>query len=229
MNRFQPILILLYISSAICGDLPGNIEHDRLGIIVQETKLLIRNNSGEDIDSIDTSPFEIKDYCVDTDLSHVFLILGISDSLRGERLAIFSRLSASANRLWIDDNRGHNPWKIICCDVDGDNRYEVCVGVWKKARFHPVFDNRLFVYNWDGVEIFPKWLGSRLSSPFVDFDFYDIDDDGISELIALELQRDRLKRVMTYKWTGFGFEGFRVIANDLEEGIKSLDDIQWRR
>jgi hypothetical protein len=185
-------------------------------ILVVNTDIILTDDVGNKIDSLSVAPLVFIDYTIDCQDGFVFAILGEKGAPRGERLAIFTFRDGTINEHWIDIDRNHNPWKIMFEDVDGDAQPEVIVGTWKKTRFHPVFDNRLFVYSWENSEIFPKWLGSRLSSPFDDFDFRDVDGDGIMELIALELQRNGLKRVMSYKWTGFGFEGYEILEEDLQ-------------
>ena len=149
--------------------------------------------------------------------SYLFAILGLRGAPRGQRLAAYS-LSDPVRLAWLDRDRGYNPWKITSGDVDGDGGVEVCVIVWKKTRVHPVLDNRPFIFAWDGTQLYPKWLGSRLSSPFVDLALGDLDGDGADELIALEWRRDGRKRVMSYKWSGFGFEAFKILR----------DDVRWR-
>ena len=54
----------------------------------------------------------------------------------------------------------------------------------------------------------PKWRGSRLSIPFTDYVFYDIDNDKVNEIISIEILEDGTNILNTYKWKGFGFEGF---------------------
>ena len=66
---------------------------------------------------------------------------------------------------------------------------------------------RPFIYNWDKEGLSPKWLGSRLSRPFEDYIFSDIDGDGMEELISIELLSNGRKAINSYKWKGFGFEG----------------------
>ena len=101
---------------------------------------------------------------------------------------------------------GHlRPWKVRLVDVDGDGGEELVLGVYKRARFDPMMRNRLFVYTWPGLA--PRWLGSRLSLPFDDFVFVDCDQDGKDELIALERAADGRRRLMRYRWNGFGFSG----------------------
>lgn len=100
-----------------------------------------------------------------------------------------------------------NPWKVQTCDVDGDGRTEISIGVYKTARFHPVMAKRPFIYEWHGNAISPKWLGSRLSRPFDDYIFADINADGVDEIISIEHLRDGRKAVNSYSWKGFGFEG----------------------
>lgn len=99
------------------------------------------------------------------------------------------------------------PWTVQVADVDGDGRNEISVGVYKTARFHPVMAKRPFVYDWNKGALSPKWLGSRLSRPFDDYIFCDIDEDGMDELVSIELLSNGRKVINAYKWKGFGFEG----------------------
>lgn len=98
------------------------------------------------------------------------------------------------------------PWKVQTCDIDGDGKKEISIGVFKTARFHPVLAKRPFIYNWDEEGISPKWLGSRLSRPFEDYIFADLDLDGMDELIAIENLQKGTKLINSYKWKNFGFE-----------------------
>jgi hypothetical protein len=98
------------------------------------------------------------------------------------------------------------PWKVQAADVDGDGVCEISIGVYKTSRFHPVMAKRPFIYNWDGSDISPKWLGSRLSRPFSDYIFTDIDKDGADELIAAEYDRAGNMVITSYDWNGFGFD-----------------------
>lgn len=133
------------------------------------------------------------------------------------------------------------PWKVQTADVDGDGRLEISIGVYKTTRADAVMRKRPFVYSWDGKGLQPKWLGSRLSRPFEDYIFSDIDDDGLDELIAMEYLSDGQMILCAYKWKGFGFEGmgesqaYSVIKNltinatedgQLEADI--LEDSKWR-
>lgn len=99
-----------------------------------------------------------------------------------------------------------NPWKIQTCDVDGDGRKEIALGVYKKANFHPVMAKRPFLYHWENGDIVPVWRGSRLSRPFEDYIFYDLDSDGKDELLAIEISLEGKKLINAYRWKGFGFE-----------------------
>ena len=99
-----------------------------------------------------------------------------------------------------------NPWKIQTCDVDGDHRREIALGVYKEASFHPVMAKRPFLYHWDKGDIVPMWRGSRLSRPFEDYIFFDIDADEKDEIIAIERLPDGKALINAYKWAGFGFE-----------------------
>lgn len=100
------------------------------------------------------------------------------------------------------------PWKITSGDVDGDGIDEVSIGVYKEAIFHPVMAKRPFIYSFNGFKLVPKWRGSRLSRPFTEYTFFDIDEDGMDELIAIEELVDGKRIIHSYKWRYFGFEGY---------------------
>jgi hypothetical protein len=120
----------------------------------------------------------------------------------GERLVI--RYNA---RVFEYDMEDLKPWKVQAADVDGDGKKEISIAVFKTARYHPVEAKRPFIYNWSKDGMSPKWLGSRLSRPFEDYIFTDIDSDGMDELVSIELLSNGRKTVNSYKWKGFGFEG----------------------
>lgn len=102
-----------------------------------------------------------------------------------------------------------NPWKITMGDVDGDGIDDISIGVYKESPLHPVMAKRPFIYNYTDGDLKPLWRGSRLSKPFTDYDFMDMDGEGIDELISIETLSDDRKVINTYQWKGFGFEGYK--------------------
>ncbi|MDY0235025.1 MAG: VCBS repeat-containing protein [Gudongella sp.] len=101
-----------------------------------------------------------------------------------------------------------NVWKLEVGDIDGDGIDEVALGVYRESPLHPIVAKRPYIYTFNGEELIPKWRGSRLSRPFVDFVFYDIDNDGWDEIISIEILKDSAYIINSYKWKGFGFEGY---------------------
>lgn len=116
--------------------------------------------------------------------------------------------SIDGKEIYREDFSDLKPWKIALGDVDGDGINEISIGVYKEALFHPVMAKRPFVYNFIEDSLRPKWRGSRLSKPFTDYIFYDIDTDTVDELIAIEILDSGDNVINTYKWKGFGFESF---------------------
>ena len=91
--------------------------------------------------------------------------------------------------------------------MEGDGINEIVLGVHKETRFFPRSHNCLFVFGWDGKEAFPKWLGSRLSKPFIDFVFAELDGQPGEELVSLEVTGIGGRCIVVYSWCGFGFVG----------------------
>ncbi len=219
MKKVSFIILLLLVAFPVQISL-AELKENSLSI--EKEKIILMDSKKKNIaDIFRVTKFEeIKDYCSierNGQTNYLFLIIGKNSETRGNRVVLLSLMKGKLENIWEGLKEKYNPWKILTQDVDGDGKLEICIGVWKKARFHPVFDNRLFVFGFEDGQIFPKWLGSRLSSPMLDFGFADVDQDGLCELISLELQRNGRHRIISYKWTGFGFEGFKILAEDILE------------
>ena len=107
--------------------------------------------------------------------------------------------------LWRGVPKKWHPWKVSLLDVDGDGRLEIAVGVFKGTRFFPDPHPCLFIYGWDGKQLFPRWLGSSMGLPFEDFMAGDADGDGRDEVVLLEPLRDGKFGIAVGRWSGFGF------------------------
>jgi len=108
----------------------------------------------------------------------------------------------------LDSHEDYNPWKIEVFDVDNDNNPELILGVNKSTKYYKKEENRIFVFNRDKDYIFPKWLGSKVGNPIIDFKF----DDTSSNLVILEESKETSKKmVVSYKWNGFGFDNEQIL------------------
>lgn len=122
----------------------------------------------------------------------------------GKVIVIYSN---DDKEIYREDFTELKPWKVAIGDVDGDRIGDISIGVYKETLFHPVMAKRPFIYSFRTGSLQPKWRGSRLSKPFIDYIFHDIDEDNIDELISIEILNNGDKVINTYKWKGFGFEG----------------------
>jgi hypothetical protein len=135
----------------------------------------------------------------------VCLLLKNTDEHYGDNLLILS-YDEEFKEIYSGSFKNVNSWKVQVCDVDGDGEKEISISVYTKAKFHPVYAKRPFIYNFKENNLYPKWLGSRLSRPFDDYAFSDMDKDNMDELISIEINKDSKKELNIYKWKGFGFE-----------------------
>lgn len=125
----------------------------------------------------------------------------------GKDVIIFS-LENEMEEIYRKNFSEFKPWKIAIGDIDGDGVDDISIGVYKESPLHQVMAKRPFIYSFKDGVLQPKWRGSRLSRPFDDYVFYDIDGDGIDEIISIEILKDNRKIINSYKWKGFGFEGY---------------------
>lgn len=139
------------------------------------------------------------------DTSEILILTGNKNEEYGDELIIYS-YDNELKEIFRQSFKELNPWKVQTADVDGDGIKEISIGVYKTTKFHSVLSKRPFIYNWDGKEVSPKWLGSRLSRPFEDYVFCDIDNDKMDEIVSAEALQDGRKALNSYKWKGFGFE-----------------------
>jgi hypothetical protein len=135
------------------------------------------------------------------------VIFGKDDELYGDRIEIYG-VSDSGEAIKVIDYsmENMNPWEIKTADVNGDGIQEIGVTVYKKTRFHPVLANRPYIYSWNEDELSPYWRGSRLSRPFSQYGYKDINNDGCDELVAIEYLENKREVINAYGWKGFGFE-----------------------
>jgi len=136
----------------------------------------------------------------------ILLITGQKGASFGDSLVILD-FDGGFREIYQQSFQVLNPWKVQTADVDGDGRKEISLGVYKESQFHPVMAKRPFLYDWHDHDIVPKWQGSRLSRPFDDYIFADLDGNGRDELIAIERLESGEKVLQAYSWKGFGFEG----------------------
>lgn len=140
----------------------------------------------------------------------------------GDFLKIFSDYEIVENRpIWTSepdyqfDFTAIKPHKIQAGDVDGDGIQEIAICVYKTTEFHPVLARRPFFYRLVDGELESMWLGSRLARPFTDYTLFDVDGDGIDEIISIEYLENKNQVIAVYDWKGFGFE-VRSLSDELE-------------
>ncbi len=171
----------------------------------------------------------------------ILLILGDDGEEFGKEI-IFYSWDEGLKKMFYQSFEGMNPWKIQTSDVDGDKNREISIAMYKETKFHPIPAKRPYIYYWMDNRIFPKWRGSRLSKPFDDYIFADIDNDGEEELISIEILQNGNKVINSYNWEGFGFEGLlqsneyddiidlkqsTKVQGEIHIHIKENEDFKW--
>lgn len=180
-------------------------------ILVDDVMSNLQLHLGKKVNLSFLSKDEIKEYAIGNingdNKDYLVILTGARWRKYGKEVVIFS-LEDDPKEIYRRDFSEFKPWKIAIGDIDGDGKYEVSIGMYKKSPLHQVMAKRPFIYSFAHGKLEPKWRGSRLSRPFDDYIFSDIDKDGIDEIVAIEILEDNRKVINTYKWKGFGFEGY---------------------
>lgn len=142
----------------------------------------------------------------------LFCILGYEGRPYGIMPAVFlQKRDGSREEIWRDRDRGFNPWRIEVVELDDDPEPEIALGVYKKTRTDRQLARRLFIYDWTGYCLSPKWLGSRLALPMEDFKFIRPAGGRRHQLVTLEQTPDS-KLIRKYRWNGFGFIAIETVS-----------------
>lgn len=156
-----------------------------------------------------------------SNLSEIKIVINTKCNLKGTPLSGTVTVFNSSGKKILWENKKLSPWKLMVADLDGDKKQEVFFGVYKKSRFDPIYARRLFIYNWDGKRLVPRWLSSRLTRRFVDFTVFDLNKDGKAEVFALEKGDGTSKRVSVYKPAPFGMDW--VAATETINDVDKLE------
>lgn len=153
----------------------------------------------------------------------------------GDTLAVYDSYKIRKNRPVVQaepeavfDLASIKPLKVLAGDIDGDGRVEIGVCVYKTAKFHPVPAKRPFFYALQDGQLQPVWLGSRLARPFADYRLFDLDGDGVDEIVSIESVQSGNQLLALYDWKGFGFE-VRAISDEYQGEIVFLNNTNTRQ
>ena len=160
--------------------------------------------------------------CIQDNVVYIYSIIS-SEINNKSRIAIFP-FSIAKNEFIqpsLDSHEYFNPWKVEVSDVDNDNNPEIILGVHKSTKYYEKEENRIFVFNRDKDYIFPKWLGSKVGNPIIDFKF----DNVSKNLVILEESKETSKKiVVSYKWNGFGFDNEQILF-EIDNFLSNIKDV----
>jgi poly-gamma-glutamate capsule biosynthesis protein CapA/YwtB (metallophosphatase superfamily) len=122
--------------------------------------------------------------------------------------------SQEENIIWTTDSQ-IKVQDILTCDIDGDSENELVLLCWKKGRYGKakpfwVEDNEkgwsqhLFVYEYNGEEISPKWMSSYLG-----FDIKEITSELVNSTYSTKerlIFTDTDDILNLFIWNSWGFE-----------------------
>lgn len=91
-----------------------------------------------------------------------------------------------------------NVWKAEAGTVTEEGEDNIVLGVYNKSPFHQEMEKRVFVYIVKDNELRPRYRASKLSLPFDDFVLYDVEGDGVMEIVTLDNIKD-MNSISAYK------------------------------
>lgn len=121
------------------------------------------------------------------EFDRVILIEPVKGILDSNYIVLFHQHGTQLVQLW--KSPPSPVWDIFLADIDGDNRDELALCLYKTEPYDPTEDNRLHIYSWRDDDIHALWRGTFLSKPFESIMFGDVAGDEVEELISIERGR----------------------------------------
>lgn len=112
-------------------------------------------------------------------------------------------VAKGANVVWRGVTKKWKPWKLAAGDIDGNGRPDFGVGIFKSTHLYPHPHNTVFFYEIRDGEVVPKWKGSSLGRPLVDFAYVSTKEG--PRLAAIQTLLDGKQALFTWRWHRFGF------------------------
>jgi hypothetical protein len=129
-----------------------------------------------------------------------------SQDAYGDKLVIDRETAdGGRERIYESDFKDLKLWRLQIADLDGDGQSEIVTAVRKTTHFDPEEKNRLFVFNYDGVQLTKKWTGSQIAGDWREFLAGDLLPIPGEELLFIESMPDGGERLSVYYWFDFGF------------------------
>jgi len=154
-------------------------------------------------------------------------------SLAGGRLTLErggATVWSSPEAWWIDD--------FAAADFTRDGNVDLALSVWKPGDYgssKPAWvteedldvKNHFFVYRMEDGELAPVWQSSNLDVPNCAFEAFDVDGDGLLELVVTEGAYEdrpdcRATHLAVWRWGGWGFSNVWRQALDGLEGFDAV-------
>lgn len=181
----------------------------KAALLGAERKQLLRfDDAGQRWETLGTVPAAIRKILpAPGNAAGALLLTGTSDDRTKNDGAVWWaewKGAFSINRITAVKDVFH-PWQLWWTRVDGEQRF--VAATYKATPMVKFPHNCMFVFAWQGKTAEPRWLGSRLSRPYVDATHADLRGDGQWRMAAVEVTRDGGRGLSVYHPIGFGYEG----------------------
>jgi hypothetical protein len=120
------------------------------------------------------------------------------------------RVSIRGQPIWEGVPKAHQPWKLAGGDIDGNGLPDFAVGVFKSTHLYPHAHRTVFFFELRDGKVVPKWKGSSLGRPLVDFVYAQV--QGKPKLVALQRRLDDSLGLFVWSWNRFGFRVDRELG-----------------
>lgn len=150
-------------------------------------------------------------------LLSVVLSVVVALTIRGHPYSLEMRSGRSQTCLLVDLKgqswafapKRVNPWQLRAGDVDGNGKMDFLVGVNKPTNLIKTPHRTIFIYEFTGEEVVPKWKASTLGQDLVDFNFVQLEGPRV---IVVENDLHGGQSLSEWKWVGFGLRRLETLA-----------------